>query len=292
MRRWWLTACALSVVVACAGAPDRAGPSASDGVRIASFDFDESRVLAELYAQSIEAAGVPVVRLGPVGPREVVAPALEQGLIDLVPEYLGTAANHFGADRADRAGLVAALRPRHLAALREAPAQDVNVLVVGWETAAERDLTTITDLATVAGTLRIGGPVECAERPLCLVGLRDVYGAEFAEFVPQRSLAVTAEALARGEIDVGVMFSTAPEVTAGPFLVLADDRHLQPTDNVVPVVRTAALARWGHAVADALDRVSAVLTTDVLRALNRRVAEGASPRTAVAGWLDSEGLRG
>jgi osmoprotectant transport system substrate-binding protein len=300
MRRWWpagMTAAAVVAVVAvvvgsCGGGPPPDGPSAADGVRIASFDFDESRVLADVYAQAIEASGVPVVRLGTVGPREIVAPALEQGLIDVVPEYLGTAGKHFGTDGPVHSELVAALRPRGLTALELAAAQDVNVMVVAASTARRYGLERISDLAAVDGGFRIGGPVECAERPLCLLGLRATYGLEFAEFVPQRSLDVTAEALRRGEIDVGVMFSTAPQASGSEFVVLADDRELQPPENVVPIVRLDALDRWGPGLADTLNAVSASLTTDALRTLNRQGADEAAVTAAVAEWLRSVGLSG
>jgi osmoprotectant transport system substrate-binding protein len=292
MRRWWLPGVTVMALAAgsCGTDPDRGSPTEADGVRIASFDFDESRVLADVYAQAIEAAGIPVVRLGSVGPREIVAPALEQGLVDVVPEYLGTASNHFGTDRPVRSELVAALHQRGLTALRPAAAQDVNVMVVTASTALRYELVTISDLATVAAGLRIGGPVECPERPLCLLGLRDTYGLEFAAFVPQRSLDVTAEALRRDEIDVGVMFSTAPQASDPELVPLVDDRALQPPENVVPIVRLAALDRWGPHLADALDRVSAALTTDVLRSLNRQATDDAAVTVAVADWLRSVGL--
>jgi osmoprotectant transport system substrate-binding protein len=272
--------------VACrGGAGGRSSPVEADGVRIASFDFDESALVAELYAQTLEAAGIPVFRLGVIGPREVIAPALEQGLIDLVPEYLGTAGNHFGSASVGVAPLTAALEPRGLVVLEPAPAQDVNVLVVLEATASALDLTSTSDLSAAASTMRIGGPVECPARPLCLDGLRTTYGIEFAEFVPERTLAATAEALQREEIDVGVMFSTAPEIGAGPFVVLDDDLGLQPPDNVVPLLRAATIERWGPELAQALDRVSARLTTDELRTMNARVSGGDTIDETVADWI-------
>jgi osmoprotectant transport system substrate-binding protein len=278
---------AATISTACGDGAERVAPSEADGVRIASFDFDESRLVAEVYAQALELVGLDVVRLGSIGPREVIAPALEQGLIDLVPEYLGTASKHFGATSTDRAGLSAALARRELVALEPAPAQDVNVFVVTEETAAALGLVHISDLSGSAAGLRIGGPVECPGRPLCLEGLQTRYGLDFAEFVPQRSLAVTAEALRRNEIDVGVLFSSAPEVSEGPFVVLDDDRRLQPPENIVPLVRQAALDRWGPTLERALDRLSRRLTTSALRSMNAAVGDGDSVETAAAAWLNA-----
>ena len=194
-----------------------------------------------------------VERLGAVGPREVVGLAIEQGLVDLVPEYLGTAAAHFGASATDAETIAATLEERGLVMLDRAPAEDVNVFVVTAEAARAHDLTAVSDLAAVDDVFRIGGPVECPERPYCLAGLASTYGLAFADFVPLRTLAMTAEALERGEIDVGVMFSTAATLTSGPFVPLVDDRDLQPPDHVVPLAREDVLARWGPALADALN---------------------------------------
>ncbi len=280
---------------ACGGDDERTGdPTPDDALRVASFDFLESRVLAELYAQAAESAGVPVVRLGVLGPREVTGPALELDQIDLVPEYLGTALGFAGATEADpdpdsaRTELVERLAPRGLTALEASPAEDVNVVVVTKETADRLGLNLVSDLAPVASSLRFGGPAECPERDLCLIGLRETYGLEFAEFVPQTSLTFTAEALRRGEIDVGLLFSTAAELEDTRLVVLGDDRMLQPAENIVPVIRIDALDRWGSELADSLDDVSAALTTLELRRLNRRAGRGEPIAELVGDWLASQ----
>ena len=268
-----------------------AGPEAADGLRIASFDFAESALLAEMYAQAAEAVGVPVVRLGPVGPREIVAPALELGRIDLVPEYLGSALANWGSPEpnADRASswneLNRLVNPRGLQALEPALAEDTNAFAVTATTAGDADLSSLSDLIPLAPTQRFGGPPECPDRPLCLLGLQEVYGLEFAEFVPQRSLQFTAEALRRGEIDVGLMFSTAPELLETDLVVLTDDRFLQPAENIIPLARTDALGRWGPRVAEALRVISGELSTIDLRLLNLRVAEGETIEEVAQDWL-------
>ncbi len=289
--KWLAGVIALSVLMSCGGTDSvSTSDRASDSIRIASFDFTESQLVAELYAQVLEANGFEVTRLGAVGPREVVAPAMEQGHIDLVPEYAGTAGDHFGARVDIPTGLADALEPRGLLPLEPAPAVDVNVFVVTEATAREHGLSSISDLKGVATTLRVGGPAECPDRPLCLLGLRSTYELEFAEFVPHRNLAVTAEALIRDEIDVGVMFSTAAEVATGPFVVLDDDLGLQPADNVVPVIRRAALDRWGTDVADALNAMSSRLTTIALQLMNRSIQDGSEIRDVAAIWLAAVGV--
>jgi len=271
-------------------------PRADDGLRIGSFNFVESVLLAEVYAQAVESVGIPVVRLGEVGPREITMPALQNDLIDLIPEYLGTALDRAGAPQpghdteAALAELVDRLEPLGLTALDAAPAEDKNVVVVTADTARSAGLETISDLGPIASTLRFGGPSECPDRPLCLVGLADTYGLEFAEFVSQRSQSFTAESLRRGEIDVGLMFSTNPALASEDLVVLDDDRQLQPAENVVPVVRSDALDRWGPDVAAALDAMSAELTTSALQILNARVETGRTIEQVARDWLESRGL--
>ncbi|MEM9035683.1 MAG: ABC transporter substrate-binding protein [Actinomycetota bacterium] len=291
-----LLAGALAVLaVACA---DDESPPGSSGtptaLRVASFDFAESELLAELYAQGAEQAGIPVERVGPVGPREIVAPALEQGRIDLVPEYLGTASRFFGADEVARDPLTARLdlvdrlEERELTALGVSGARDVNVVAVTSDTADQLGLRSVSDLREVAGDLRFGGPPECPERELCLRGLEATYGLVFGEFVAQPSLTFTVEALRRDEIDIGLFFSTAAELDDGDLVVLRDDRGLQPPENIVPIVRLDALERWGPELVATADAISAAMTTNELRGLNGRVDDGDAVEVVAAEWLASE----
>lgn len=296
-RRLCALAVALASAAACGGDAEPArGPEPADGVRVASFDFAESVLLAEMYSQVIESTGTPVVRLGAVGPREVVAPALELDRIDVVPEYLGTALHRFGSTDPNPdtdealADLVERLEPAGLTALGAAPAQDRNVVVVTAEFAAREEVERISDLAPLAGDLRFGGPAECPERPLCLMGLEEVYGLRFAEFVAQRSQQFTAEALRRDEIQVGLMFSTAAPLNEDDLLALEDDRRLQPAENIVPIVRLDALDRWGDEIAASLDAMSSALTTPDVRLMNARIAGGERVDEMARAWLVSRDL--
>jgi len=298
-RRFGFGLLAVVTVFAAACGSERSAPvepAPDDGMRVASFDFAESVLLAEMYAQVIESTGTPVVRVGTVGPREIMAPAIELDHIDLVPEYLGTALQYLGVAEPDPdtysalAELDSLLSERNLAALAAAPAQDKNVFVVTTELAAAESLTKISDLGDLAPELRFGGPPECQDRLLCLAGLESVYGLEFAEFVPQRSLRFTAEALRRDEIDVGLMFSTSAPLLADDLIDLVDDRRMQPAENIVPVVRIDALERWGADVPAALDAMSEQLTTLELRGLNLEVADEEPVDEVARRWLLARGL--
>jgi osmoprotectant transport system substrate-binding protein len=297
-----LAGVATSTLLACSSA-SRSPPldlPAADVITVGSFDFAESQLLAEIYSQALEAGGHRVERAFDLGPREFVAPALVTGLIDLVPEYAGTALQFLslGADTptADVAqthdALVRALRASNVSALDAAPAQDANTFVARRETAEQYRLSSLSDLAAVASQLTFGGPPECPSRPLCLVGLRERYGVEFDEFVPLDAAGpLTLEALQHGVVDVALLFTTDPAVERPDLVELRDDRGLQPAENVTPLVRTAIVDRSGPELVAIVDAVSQRLTTDALRDLNAQVADGELGLPAVAaGWLSSEGL--
>jgi osmoprotectant transport system substrate-binding protein len=271
-------------------------------IRLASFDFQESETLAELYGLALTQHGFPVEQLVQLGAREVVAPALEQSKVDMVPEYLGSALNYLNdRDRvatADpgltHARLEQAFAPRGVSVLAFAPAQDRNGFAVTGDLARARGLEKISDLAPMASQMVIGGPPECPQRPLCLEGLQDVYNLHFARFEAMPSRDVTAAALETGEIDVGMIDTTHPSLLRpGLDLVqLADDRRLQPADNVVPVLRREILDAYGPPLVRLLNMVSAQLTTAELTRLNLQVAEGQPAAEAASGWLRAHTIIG
>jgi osmoprotectant transport system substrate-binding protein len=286
------------VAGACGGTDPSADPT--DGVTVAAFGFTESRVLAELYAQAMEAKGIPVRRALDLASREVVEPALEQGVVDFVPEYSGTAleflnraAGQATSDVAATYGLLrAAFSTRDVITLDPAPAQDQNALAVTKETAARLRLSKVSDLVPVAHDLVFGAPPECPERRFCLAGLVAVYGLSFREF---RALdaggPLTLGALEGNEIDVGLLFTTSPAIATSGLVLLEDDKGLQPAENVVPVVRAPVLERYGDTLSNAANAVSRLLTTQELIELNRRVdVDGDSPEEAAGAWLARHGL--
>jgi osmoprotectant transport system substrate-binding protein len=293
-------AAALTGVSGVAGARTAPVTGRDDPITVASFDFAESRLLAEIYTQALDRAGLPVRRAFGLGPRELVAPALREGLVDVVPEYAGTAVQFLSIGRAHpeadvaatHAALVQALQGTVARALAPAPAQDANAFVVRREVAARLGLTRMSDLRAVSRQLTFGGPPECATRPLCLEGLRAVYDIEFAEVVPlDAGGRLTHQALDSGIVDVALLFSTDPAIGSGDLVELVDDRALQPAENVTPIVRRAVVDRFGTRLVAALDAVSERLDTETLRDLNARAQEAASPRSVATRWLDAEHLR-
>ena len=290
-------ATAVLLVASCRDDTAKPTTAPEGSVTVASFDFEESQLLAEIYAQALEDEGIEVRRQLNLGPRELVLPALRQGLVDVVPEYAGSVLEATAPDvPLDRSALAAvtlalqtAVKPWGITVLRPAAASNQNVLAVRAELAADHALTAVSDLVSLAPSMSIGGPPECARRPLCLPGLAGVYGLRFERFVPLAGEQLVRRALADGVVDVGVLFSTDAALAGPELAVLDDDRALQPPDNVLPLVRDDALR--DQRVRTALEEVSAALTTTSLRFLNWRVAHSGTGSAAEArGWLVRQGL--
>jgi osmoprotectant transport system substrate-binding protein len=252
-----------------------------------------------MYAGAIRAAGVRVHLIASAGPREILEPALHRGLVELLPEYAGTAVQFLSAGDVSASSdaalthrdLVRELLGTSIVALSPARAQDANTLVVTSATARRYDLHTVSDLAPVASRFVFGGPPECPQRPLCLVGYAQTYELQFGTFVPlDVGGPLTVQALVSNEIDVGLLFTSDPAIGERDLVRLRDDRGLQPAENVTPLIRAETLERFGTPLREAIDAVSARLTTSVLVALNGRLLAGASPSRVAAEWLAQEGL--
>jgi osmoprotectant transport system substrate-binding protein len=266
---------------------------------VASFNFPESELLAAIYGLAIRHAGIPVrFQLG-LGPRELVQPALEQGLADVVPEYLGTALTsleaHPGVPMTDppavRAALARALARWHVRVMAPAAARDQNGIAVTATTARRLVLHKVSDLRRAAGRLTLGGSPECPDRPYCLPGLRRAYGLGFAAFLPLNTEQQRVTALRDGVVGAAVLDTTDGNLAAGDLVLLSDDRHLQPAENVVPVITGRAMAQYGGRLADAVNAVSAQLTTKALLFMDWRVeVAGGDVMIEASGWLVRHGI--
>jgi osmoprotectant transport system substrate-binding protein len=288
-----LTVLLLVLLTACGEADEPSTAEAATTIRFASYDFRENQILAEIYAQAVRRAGLPVSVQHAVGTREVVSPALQQGVVDVVVDYLGTAldfaqpsAPTLSREPAEmHEALSRTLGDSGVLALDPAQAADQNGFAVTTAFADDNGVTRLSDLVPLARELTFGAPPECLDRPLCLPGLEKVYGLEFGEVVTIPTRAATVEALLAGQIDVGLLETTDARLAVAPVRLLADDRMLQPPDNVVPLVRRAAIERWGEELRTALNAVSARLTTADLVELNRSVElDGLTPREAALQW--------
>ena len=289
----------LALLAACGGGGSSTAPTGpqlhDDVITVGSFDFAESVVVAEVYSQAIEAAGFKVRRAFELGPREFVGPALSAGLIEFVPEYAGTASEFFSVGRAQpsddvvatHAELQRAIDGQPLVALAAAPAQDANTFVVTQATAERLHLKFLSDLESVAGDLKFGGPPECSSRQLCLAGLVDTYGLKFDEVLTlDAGGPMTHQALADGLVDVALLFTTDASMSEEGLVELADDRGLQPAESITPLLRSEVVDQLGDGLVTAIDAVSAKLTTAAVRDLNGRIGlPGADAASVASAWL-------
>ncbi len=285
-------AAAALVLTACGGDPTE-GDSGS--IIVGSAAFNENEVIAEIYAQALEAEDVTVERQMQIGAREAYIPALENGEIDLIPEYTGNLLLYFDtestattAEEVDEA-LDDAL-PEKLETLDEAQAENKDSYNVTSELSESEGITSIGDLAKL-GTVRVGGNPEFETRSYGVPGLQDVYGVEDVEFEPISDSGgpATVKALVDGDVDVANIYSTTPAIVANDLVTLEDPENLIAAQNVVPLINED---KASDEVEDVLDRVSAELTTEDLLALNERVDgdEKAAPATAAKEWLEEKGL--
>jgi len=292
---------AILLVVALVATACSSGDDSHDGttIIIGSANFGESALVAEIYAQALEADGFTVERKLNTGNREIYAQALEAGELHLVPEYVGSALSYKGGEPTSdtdstTADLSDAWSADGVTVLDPAPAQDKNGFVVTGAKAAELGVSKVSDLAAHNDTLALGGPPECPERAFCLMGLEDVYGLSFSEFKPlDVGGPLTVAALEGDEIQVGLLFTTDGVIASKGFVLLEDDQGLQPAENLIPAIRTDIVDEYGSDVTDVLNAVSNALTTEALTEMNKLTGyDGEDPVTVAADWLESVGITG
>ncbi|GAA2524729.1 ABC transporter substrate-binding protein [Winogradskya humida] len=271
--------------------------SAPGSITIGSANFAESELLAEIYAQALEAKQVKVKRTFNIGARELYLKALQDKSIDLLPEYNGALLAALATGGAPEGvssptDVLAALKkvlPAGTEVLEQSAAEDKDTLSVTQETATKFSLKTIDDLKPVAGQLTVGAGPEWAERYQGLKGLESLYGVKFKEFKPlDAGGPLTVKALTGGDIDVGNVFSTDSAITTNKLVVLADPKNLYTAENVLPLIRSEAN---NPTVSGALNAVSAKLTTENLTTYLAKVQVDKQDTAAVAkAFLTENGL--
>lgn len=266
-------AAAMLVLSACGGDPlasESERESDSSTIVIGSANFPESELLGEIYAQVLEADGVKVERQFNIGARDLYLAALEDGSIDLLPEYNGallSALLEGGAPKGvttpqDVYDALQKVMPEGIITLEQSRAEDKDTLAVTEATAEEFDLETIEDLVPVADEMSVAAGPEWRERYQGLRGLKDLYGVEFKEFKPlDAGGPLTLNALTSGEVDVANIFSTDSAIETENLVLLEDTKNLYLSQNVVPIIRESMAT---ETVRKALNEVSAALTTDNL----------------------------
>ena len=300
LTRWGALGASLLVLLsACA-----TGGGAKPTVKIGSDGFYEAKLMAEIYAQALEAKGYTVDRTAiGIGARKVSAPALESGQFDLKPEYIGSglafyeAGKQTGDPAANATALQSVLSGKGggITVLNYSPAADQNAFVTTKATADQFSLKTMSDLGKVASQVKIGVATDCPTNPVCGKALKDAYGIDVANatlLAPCDTPMV--QALSGGTIQVGELCSTQPDILVNNWVVLDDDKHTQPADNIAPLVRNDLLTKLGSD-ADAFKKIlndaSAAMDTATLTDLGKQVSVDKKDIAAVAkAWLQSKGL--
>ncbi len=286
--RWLLAGLAALAIAAtaCGSTPSSSGSKGN--ITVAGFNFAESSIMAELYAQALEHDGYTVTRKLRLGTREVVAPAIKTGQIDLYPAYAATDLEYYNSGAGEASGdvnatvqkLNARLQPLGLEALTPSAAVDQNAFAVTKATAAKYNLTKLSDLAPIGNQLVLGAGPECPTRPFCLPGLQNTYGIHFKDFKAlDTDGPATRAAFANGTIQVGLVFSSDSDLNKLGLVVLQDDKHLENADNVVPIIRTTVAS---DEVKSVLNKISANLDTKTLVTLNGQVELNHQDPDAVA----------
>lgn len=256
-------------------------------VVVASKPFGESFILAEMFAQLLEARGLPVDRRPGLGATDVAFRALRTGAIDVYPEYTGT-------------GLVAILGEEPLASAQATFArvskefaarfgtrwlpplgfENTYAIAIRKATADSLRLSTISDLSRAAGSLRAGLTPDFIGRRDGLPGLDSAYRLRFRDV---RSLvpAVKYQALAAGQVDVIDGYSTDGLIARYHLVVLTDDRHFFPSYEAAPLVSANLSADNPRAIA-ALTELSGRIDVEMMRALNARVEVNGESASLVA----------
>jgi osmoprotectant transport system substrate-binding protein len=196
--------------------------SGSGDVVVGAANFSESATLAEIYAAALRLAGYNA-SVRTIGNRETYLPALQNGELTVVPEYVGTLTEFLnksvnGPDAAPLASGDLEATVEALTGLGEdaglvfgepAAAADQNAFAVTTAFAEANDVSTLSELAETCGGIVLGGPPECPERPFCQPGLEETYGLDVAEFTSlDAGGPLTKAALRQGEITLGLVFSS------------------------------------------------------------------------------------
>jgi osmoprotectant transport system substrate-binding protein len=287
-------------------------------VRIGSKNFTEQLILGEMYALLLENAGIPVEKQLNLGGTEVAQTALLAGELDLYPEYTGTGltvvlgmaidavtAATPGAGATPEAGEAATIDERvfdivadeylkqfDLVWLDQSAFNNTQALAMKRATAEEMGITTISELAEVAGDLTIVAPSDFVERPDGLQGLDAFYDMEFGD-VLSVDPGIRYQALEEDQAQVVLAFGTDGQVAGLDLVLLEDDKGLWPPYHVAPVVRNETLTAY-PGIPDALNPVAPLLTDEAMSGLIWQVdgPDGLEPEEVARAFLEEQGLIG
>lgn len=291
-----LVAAAALALTACGSSESLSEPadsgesSGGDAIVVGSQAYYSNEIIAEIYAQALEAADLTVDRQFSIGQRDAYMPDVESGEIDVFPEYTGSLLEYISDDEVTVTSpddVYAALQealPESLTALDFAEASDQDSYTVLKSFAEENGLTTIGDLAKVTSPVTIGAAPEFEQRPYSPAAAKEVYGVDLAFSATGPT---TLESLLAGEIQVADIYTADPAFETEEIVALEDPENLIISSNVVPIVSSDV----ADEVSDVLNAISAKLTAEELVALNvLSTVDQESPEDIATKWLEDNDL--
>jgi len=266
-------------------------------IRIGTKNFTEEFILGELYGQALRAKGYRVQLRSNVGTSELTHQALNNGALDMYPEYVGTLLSEVAqvTKRPKSPDTAYRLAKRYeersgFTLLSATPFSDSEALAVTPTYSRRHRVRSIADLRGLQPKPKIGAPGEFEARIEGLVGLREVYDIRRPRFTPL-DFGARYPSLDSGKVDVAAVFTTERQLASTRYRVLTDPRGLFAIQHVAPIISKKMLAAYGPALRAAIDAVSATLTTAAMRRMNGAVDIDKRTPTAVATeFLKSEGL--
>ena len=288
---------------ACGGGDPLSGPTTSAGspaaggsLVVGSADFPESQTIAEIYAGALNAAGITATTKPNIGSREIYFKAVQDGSVDVVPDYSGNLLSHVApeAPEVTPEEVYKALPdklPEGLAVLEPAKAENKDAMVVTKATAEKHQLKSIEDLAKVCKDFTMAAPATFETRPYGFPGLKSNYGCELKSLKPFSDGGgnLTLQALLKDEVQVADIYTTTPSIADNDLVVLEDPKNNFKAQQVLPLFNSAKMTDKAK---EALNNVSRTLTTEDLINLNRAVSgdQKQSAKDAAAGWLKEKGI--
>ena len=289
----------LAIVLLLVGLLAFTGCTAGAGtIAIGSKDFGENIVVAEMYAQLIEAhTELKVERKLNMGGTFVNFEALKKGDIDMYPDYTGTALTAqlkmdviTDPDEAYRVVKAEFDRQFDLKWLEPIGFNNTYALAVTNEVYEEYGVETYSDLAAVSENLVFGAEHEFFDRQDGYDGLVDVYGFTFKNEPLKMNVALKYQAIGNGDMDVTDAFSTDGPIKQYNLKVLEDDKNFFPPYYVAPIVRKDTLAKHPEVEA-VLNTLAGRIDEETMTGLNYRIdVEGDDIAVVAKEFLTSQGL--
>lgn len=279
-----------------AGATHAAGSHAKATINIGNKGFTEQFIIADMYQLVLEKHGFKVNQKN-LGETPITNAALQKGSIDLYPEYTGTGLTVVLnkpsiSDPIQAYDTVKNLYQSkfHDTWLEQSPMNDTNAIAMKSSTAAKYNVHTLADLGKAAGKLSFAELPACANRPDCLIGMKQKYGIHFKSVRNLTSQSLLYAALQSGQADVIEVFSTDSQIKQYKLTVAQDPKSIFPADHIAPVVRTSILRKYPQ-IRQILNQVTAKITTKAQIKLNAQVSvQHKDPMAVARAFLTKKGL--